>query len=149
LSSSGFRLDFRPHKVYFFELRIKFYIKSSLKTLKLVNFSHGSEKGAKNSYGSYPTEFVSEVKNTKITLVRSIPSVIQKDHLKGFFKNRADKILIWTAMNLRQTADGRVTDSFFRKNLFFLIKSPNSLRKSINFFFWKSRNEYFILTSLI
>jgi hypothetical protein len=30
---------------------------------KLVNFSHGSEKGAKNSYGSYPTEFVFEVKN--------------------------------------------------------------------------------------
>jgi hypothetical protein len=29
----------------------------------LVNFSHESEKGAKNSYGSYPTEFVFEVKN--------------------------------------------------------------------------------------
>jgi hypothetical protein len=56
---------FRPHKVYFFELSIILYIKSSPKTLKLANFSHGSEKGAKNSYGSYPTEFVPEVKNTK------------------------------------------------------------------------------------
>jgi hypothetical protein len=65
-------------KVYFFELSIKFYIKSSPKTIKLVNFSHGSEKGAKNSYGSYPTEFVPEVKNTKITPVRPISSVIQK-----------------------------------------------------------------------
>jgi hypothetical protein len=51
-------LDFRPHKVYFFELCIKFYIKSSPKTLKLVNFSRESEKGATNSYGSYQTEFL-------------------------------------------------------------------------------------------
>jgi hypothetical protein len=28
-----------------------------------LNFSHGREKGAKNSYGSYPTEFVFEVKH--------------------------------------------------------------------------------------
>jgi hypothetical protein len=53
------------HKIYFFELSIKFYIKSSPKTLKLVNFSHGCERRAKNSYGSYPTDFVPEVKNTK------------------------------------------------------------------------------------
>jgi hypothetical protein len=66
-------LDFRPHKVYFFELSIKFYIKSSPKTLKLVNFSDGSEKGAKHSYGSYPKEFDPEIKNTKITQVRPIP----------------------------------------------------------------------------
>jgi hypothetical protein len=52
---NGFRLDFG--------LSIKFYIKSSPKTLKLYNISRGSEKGAKNSYGSYPTEFVFEVKN--------------------------------------------------------------------------------------
>jgi hypothetical protein len=57
-----FQLDFRPHKIYFFELNIKFYITSSSKTLKLVNFSGESEKGAKNSYGSYPTEFVFAVK---------------------------------------------------------------------------------------
>jgi hypothetical protein len=43
--------------VYFFELTIKFYIRQS-PTLKLVNNSRESEKGAKNSYGSYPTEFV-------------------------------------------------------------------------------------------
>jgi hypothetical protein len=40
---------------------IKFYIKSSPKTLKLVNISRESEKGAKNSYRSYPTEFVPKV----------------------------------------------------------------------------------------
>jgi hypothetical protein len=68
-----------PLKYNFFELSIKFYIKSSPKTLKLGNFSHGSEKGAKNSYGSYPTEFVPEVKNIKKTPVRPIPSVIKKE----------------------------------------------------------------------
>jgi hypothetical protein len=66
---------FQTPYVYFFEFSINFYIKSSPKILKLVNFSHGSEKGAKNLYGSYPTE----VKNTKITPVRPIPSVIQKE----------------------------------------------------------------------
>jgi hypothetical protein len=37
----------------------------------------------------------------------SIPSVIQKEvsNLKGSFKNRAEKIIIWTAMNSRQTAE--------------------------------------------
>jgi hypothetical protein len=83
MGSHDSRLDFRPHKVYFIEFSIKFYIKSSPKTLKLVNFSHGSshgsEKGAKNSYGRYPTEFVPEVKNTKKTPVRPIPSVIQQE----------------------------------------------------------------------
>jgi hypothetical protein len=53
-------LDLRPHKVYFFELCLKFYIKSSPKTLKLVYISRESEKVAKNSYGSYSTEFVHE-----------------------------------------------------------------------------------------
>jgi hypothetical protein len=46
--------------------------------IKLIT-SSGSEKGAKNSYGSYPTEFVPEVKNTKKTPVRPIPSVTQKE----------------------------------------------------------------------
>jgi hypothetical protein len=36
LGSNGFRLDLRPHKVYFFELSVKFYIKSSPIILKLV-----------------------------------------------------------------------------------------------------------------
>jgi hypothetical protein len=49
--------------VYFFELRPKVYIKSSPKILNLVNISRESEKGAKNSYGSYLEEFVFEVKN--------------------------------------------------------------------------------------
>jgi hypothetical protein len=38
-------------------------IKSSPKILKLVNISRGNEEAAKTSYGSYPTEFVFEVKN--------------------------------------------------------------------------------------
>jgi hypothetical protein len=58
LGCKGFRLGLRPHKVYFFELNMKFYIKSSSKTLKLVNITRESEKGAKNLHGSYPTEFV-------------------------------------------------------------------------------------------
>jgi hypothetical protein len=49
-----------------YELTIKFYIKSSPKTLKLVNISLESEKGAKNSNGSYPTEFFFEVKNENL-----------------------------------------------------------------------------------
>jgi hypothetical protein len=57
-------LHFRPHKVYFFELSIKFNIKSSPKTLKLVNISRESEKGAENSFWSYPTEFVPEVQKS-------------------------------------------------------------------------------------
>jgi hypothetical protein len=47
----GFQLD-KPHKVYIFA-----------PTLKLVSISRESEKAAKNLYGSYPTEFVFEVKN--------------------------------------------------------------------------------------
>jgi hypothetical protein len=49
------------------------------KNIKTGKLLHGSEKGAKNSYCSYPTEFVPEVKNTKITPVGPIPSVIQKE----------------------------------------------------------------------
>jgi hypothetical protein len=64
LGSHDSRLHFRPHKVNFLELSIKFYIKSSPKTLKLVNISRESEKGAKSSYGSYPTEFVPEVQKS-------------------------------------------------------------------------------------
>jgi hypothetical protein len=103
---------------------------STPKTLKLVNFSHGSEIGAKNSYGSYPTEFVPEVKNTKITPVRPIPSVIQKE-----------KCLTWkdlskigrTKFSFGQLLiHGRVTDFFFRKNLFFSDKnfSANPINSS-------------------
>jgi hypothetical protein len=115
-------------KVYFFELNIKFYIKSSPKTLKLVNFSHGIEKGAKISYGSYPKEFVPEVKNTKIIFQKSSG---QNSH--------------WDSHEF--TADGRVTDFFFVKTCFSPIKSSNSYIKSIKKFFWK--NQYFILTSFI
>jgi hypothetical protein len=69
-----FRLHYRPHKVYFFELSIKFYIKSSPKTLKLVNFPHGSEKGAKKE----PDGICSRSQEYKKTPVIPIPSVIQK-----------------------------------------------------------------------
>jgi hypothetical protein len=37
-----------------------------------------NDLGAANSYDSYLTEFVPEVKKLKITPVRPIPSVIQK-----------------------------------------------------------------------
>jgi hypothetical protein len=48
MGSHGFQLDFRLHKVCnIFELNIKFYIKSSPKTLKLDNISREIEKGAK------------------------------------------------------------------------------------------------------
>jgi hypothetical protein len=77
------------------------YIKSSPKTLKLVNFSPGSEKGAKNSCGCYPTELVFEAKNEKITPVKPKAEV---SNLKGSFKNREDVILIWRVMISRQTA---------------------------------------------
>jgi hypothetical protein len=52
----------------------------------------------------------------KLTPVRPIPSVIRKEK---FF-----------------TADGRATDFFFVKTVFSKIKSPNSSRQSIIFFFW-------------
>jgi hypothetical protein len=96
--------------------------KSSPKTLKLVNFNMGVKKEPKNSYGSYPKEFVPEVKNTKKnsswTNSFSDPKG-EVSNLKRSFKNPPDKILIWTAMNSRQTA---VTDFFFRKNLFYSDK---------------------------
>jgi hypothetical protein len=52
------------------------------------------------------------------------------------------------------TADGdgrRQSDGnfFFVKTGFSSIKSPNSSRKSIIFFFWKSRKQYFILTPFV
>jgi hypothetical protein len=46
----------------------------------------------------------------------------------------------------RRQSDGNF---FFVKIGFSPIKSPNSSRKSINFFFFKSLNQYFILTSFI
>jgi hypothetical protein len=68
-------------------------------------------------------------------------------NLKGSFKKPPDKILTWTAMNSRQTAEWRTF--FFVKTCFSPIKSPNSSRKSIKKNFWESRNQYFILTSFI
>jgi hypothetical protein len=129
LGSHDSRLHFRPHKVYFFELNIT---SNQAQTLKLVDFSHGSEKEAKNSYGSYPTEFVPEVKNTKITPVRPIPSVIQKEKCltwKDLSKIGRTKFLFgqpW--VHGRRQIDGIF---FFVKTCFSPIKSSNSSRKSI------------------
>jgi hypothetical protein len=53
-------LGSKGSKVYFFELSTS----NQAQTLKLVNISRESEKGAKNSYGSYPTEFVLEVQKS-------------------------------------------------------------------------------------
>jgi hypothetical protein len=68
-------LDLRPHKVYFFELSIKFYIKSSTKTLKLT------WKWKRNQ------KFIWELhdgiyfwgQKWKLRPVRPIPSVFQKE----------------------------------------------------------------------
>jgi hypothetical protein len=130
LGSHDYLLHFRTHKVYFFELNIKFYIKSSPKTLKLVNFSHGSEKRAKNS------EFVPEVKNTKITRVRPIPSVIQKEKCRTW-KDLAKIGQTKFSFGQPWIHGRRQSDAlfFFVKTCFSPIKSSNSSRKSINFFF--------------
>jgi hypothetical protein len=52
-------------------------------------------------------------------------------NLKASFKNRADKIFIWTAMKSRQSD----MIFYFVKIGFSPIKSPNSSRKSIIFSF--------------
>jgi hypothetical protein len=121
LGSHDSRWYFRPHKVYFFELSTKFKIKSSPKTLKLVNTSRESEKGAKNSYGSYPTEFVFEVK--KLTPVIPFPSVIPEpevSYLKGSFKKWEEKTFHLNSHEI--PADSRATDFFFRTNGYFSDK---------------------------
>jgi hypothetical protein len=123
----GFWLDFRPHKVYFFELNIKFYIKSSTKTLKLVNISRESEKGAKNSYGTYPTEFVFWCQKWQITSIRQIPSVFQKEKSltwKHSSKIRRTKFSFGQPWNHgRRQGDG---------NILMLSKAFNCLQKEKN-----------------
>jgi hypothetical protein len=49
----------------------------------LVNISRENEKGAKNSYGSYPTDFFFFLSDPKGEVF----------NLKAYFKKRADKIL--------------------------------------------------------
>jgi hypothetical protein len=71
---------------------LKFYIKSSPKTLKLLNTSHGKE--AINSFSSYPTEFVGICDPKE-----------EVSNLEGSFKKWAHRIFIWTAIKSRQTAE--------------------------------------------
>jgi hypothetical protein len=78
----------------------------------LVFFFHLSEKGAKNSYGSYPTEFVLRSK------MKSGPDG-EVSNLKASLKNRTDKIH-WDSHEI--SADGRATEFLFRKNRFFFDK---------------------------
>jgi hypothetical protein len=47
-----------------FRFEIKFYYVLSPKTFKSVDILRKSKKGAKNSYGGYPTEFVPEVQKS-------------------------------------------------------------------------------------
>jgi hypothetical protein len=60
---------------------LKFNYVLSPKPFKLVDISRKSETRAKNSYGSYPTVFVFEVKDARL-----IPSVIQKEFERIFQK---------------------------------------------------------------
>jgi hypothetical protein len=131
LGFKGFRLGFRPHEVYFFELSIKFYIKSSPKTLKLVYISRESEYGAKNSYGRYPTEFVFWGQKWKITSVRPISSFIQKEKSltwKYPSKIRRTKFSFGLPWNHgRRTVEWRTF--FFRKNRFIFDKKSKFVQK--------------------
>jgi hypothetical protein len=52
-----------PIKYIYVYFSINFYINSSSKTLNLINIQHEVEKGGKNSYSSFPTEFVFDIKN--------------------------------------------------------------------------------------
>jgi hypothetical protein len=78
--------------------------------------------------------------------VRPIPSVFQKEksltwkHLSKIGRTKFSFAQPWN--HDRRQSDGMF---FFVKISFSPIKSPNSTRKSI----WKSRNQYFILTSFI
>jgi hypothetical protein len=64
--------------------------------------------------------------------------------LKSSFKKRVNIIF---HLDIHKTApDGRQSDENFRNNQ---LKSPNSSRKLIKKNFWKSQNQYFILTSFI
>jgi hypothetical protein len=75
---------------------------------------------------SYPTEFVFEVKNENLPQLENLPHLPFSDpkgelsNLKASFKNRADKIFIWTAMKSRQTAERR--NFSFHKNRVFSDK---------------------------
>jgi hypothetical protein len=53
------------NKFRFWALFYKILHQIKPKNIKIGNISFEREKGAKNSYGSYPTEFVFEVKNEK------------------------------------------------------------------------------------
>jgi hypothetical protein len=88
LGSNGFRLD----KVYFFELITNFYIKSSPKTLKLVNISRGSQKGAKILIEATRWNFFLDQK-LNLTPVRPIPAVIDP---KGEVSNLYIYLFIYT-----------------------------------------------------
>jgi hypothetical protein len=57
LGSHGFRLDLKPHKIYFFELSTKFYIKSSPKTSKLAIFHLKVKKEQKIRMGATRQNF--------------------------------------------------------------------------------------------
>jgi hypothetical protein len=56
---------FMTNKFRFWALFYKILHQIKPKNIKIGNISFEREKGAKNSYGSYPTEFVFEVKNEK------------------------------------------------------------------------------------
>jgi hypothetical protein len=107
LGSHDSQLHFRPHKVYFFELSIKFYIKSSPKTLKLVNFNmERSQKffwqlpegicsrGQKYKKNSNWTNTFSDPKGEVSNLNFVLKSkVCTKDNVKNDFENQIFGVL--------------------------------------------------------
>jgi hypothetical protein len=120
LASKGLRLDFRPHKVYFFEFNIKhqnwqYFIWKWKRSQKFV--------------WELPDGIFFWGQKWKVTPVKSIPSVIQKEksltwkHLSKIGRTKFSFGLPW--IHGRRQSDGFF---FFRKN------RPNSSRKSIIFF---------------
>jgi hypothetical protein len=134
LGSHDSRLHFRPHKVYFFELSIKFYIKSSPKWKRSQKF-----------VWKLPDRICS--RSPKINKIDWGPnqSLIQKD--KSLSWTERVEVDSQTFRGRRQTAGDGILS--FVQIGFSSIKSHNSSRKSIKKFFWKLRNQYFILTSFI
>jgi hypothetical protein len=119
LGSKGFRLDVRPHKVYFFELSITFSIKSS-PNIKIGKYFTRKWKRSQKFLWQLPDGICFWGQKSKLTPVRPIPSVIQKDksltwkHLSEIGRTNflLDSHEI-TADGRPQTTDGKAKEFFF------------------------------------
>jgi hypothetical protein len=115
---------FRSHKVYFFELSIKFYIKSSHKTKKLVFFTCQWKRSEKIVW-ELPDGICFWDHKWKLIPVRPISSVLQKEksltwkHFSKFVRTKFSFGQPWNRAR-RQTAERRKL--FFRKSRFLFDK---------------------------